>query len=129
MAAFEKATAVERPDGTSGAAGETLPVFKSDDSGRTWQRLSAVPAPADLSHGRRYARYTSNWTNPFLYTLPERVGDLAALFKSSEDGATWHFVNIDRGGRLAGRQRGRARAASRKPTAGISRGTRFGSRI
>ena len=134
MAAFEKATAVERPDGTSGAAGETLPVWKSDDGGRTWQRLSAVPAPADLSDDRRYARYTSNWTNPFLYTLPERVGRLAAgtlllasvvsgedewyreqkladpdrvpdndgdrkdvaiaLFRSTDDGASWHFVNM-----------------------------------
>jgi hypothetical protein len=75
VASFEKATTVPA---TGGAAGETLPIYSSDDLGTTWQPLSAVKAPAYLSTDPRYARYTSNWTNPFLYTLPQDVGRLKA---------------------------------------------------
>ena len=75
VAAFEKATVVPA---TGGAAGETLPVYKSDDDGTTWQPLSEVKAPAYLSNEQKYAKYTSNWTNPYLYALPQSVGSLAA---------------------------------------------------
>ncbi|MEU5764816.1 RICIN domain-containing protein [Streptomyces asoensis] len=73
VASFEKSTVVP----ASGSAdGQTLPVYKSDDRGTSWQPLSEVAAPAYLSDDPRYAKYTSNWTNPYLYVLPERVGDL-----------------------------------------------------
>ncbi|MEU9454115.1 RICIN domain-containing protein [Streptomyces sp. NPDC048277] len=73
VASFEKSTVVP----ASGRAdGQTLPVYKSDDHGTTWQPLSEVRAPAYLSSDPRYAKYTSNWTNPYLYTLPQDVGNL-----------------------------------------------------
>ncbi|NUP44529.1 MAG: RICIN domain-containing protein [Streptomyces sp.] len=75
VAAFEKSTVVPR---TGSADGQTLPVYKSDDHGTTWQPLSEVKAPAYLSNDPRYANYTSNWTNPYLYVLPQRVGKLKA---------------------------------------------------
>ncbi|GHE14258.1 RICIN domain-containing protein [Streptomyces alanosinicus] len=75
VAAFEKATVVPQTDG---ADGETLPVYKSDDHGTTWQPLSEVEPPAYLSKDPRYAKYTSNWTNPYLYVLPQNVGRLKA---------------------------------------------------
>ncbi|MFF4506791.1 RICIN domain-containing protein [Streptomyces sp. NPDC001401] len=73
VAAFEKSTVVPA---TGSADGQTLPVYKSDDHGTTWQPLSEVKAPAYLSSDARYAKYTSNWTNPYLYTLPQDVGNL-----------------------------------------------------
>jgi hypothetical protein len=75
VASFEKATVVAA---TGGAAGETLPVYKSDDDGTTWQALSEIKAPAYASSDARYAKYTSNWTNPYLYALPQAVGALPA---------------------------------------------------
>ncbi|MES5824145.1 RICIN domain-containing protein [Streptomyces sp. RG80] len=73
VASFEKATVVP----ASGSAdGETLPVYKSDDHGTSWQPLSEVKAPAYLSKDPKYAKYTSNWTNPYLYALPQDVGNL-----------------------------------------------------
>ncbi|MDX3631090.1 RICIN domain-containing protein [Streptomyces europaeiscabiei] len=75
VASFEKSTVVTA---TGSADRQTLPVYKSDDDGTTWQPLAEVKAPAYLSEDPRYAKYTSNWTNPFLYVLPERVGDLKA---------------------------------------------------
>lgn len=75
VASFEKSTVVPQ----SGSADrETLPVYKSDDHGDTWQHLSEVKAPAYLSKDPRYAKYTSNWTNPYLYVLPQNVGSLKA---------------------------------------------------
>lgn len=74
VASFELATVPS--SGT--AAGETLPVYKSDDNGRTWEKLSVVRAPAYLSKGPQYAKYTSAWTNPYLYVLPRNVGRLKA---------------------------------------------------
>ncbi|MET7451630.1 RICIN domain-containing protein [Streptomyces sp. NPDC005574] len=75
VAAFEKSTVVT----ASGSAdGQTLPVYKSDDDGTTWQSLSEVKAPAYLSTDPKYAKYTSNWTNPYLYVLPSDVGKLKA---------------------------------------------------
>lgn len=73
VASFEKSTVVTE---TGSADRQTLPVYKSDDDGTSWQPLSEVKAPAYLSGDSKYAKYTSNWTNPYLYTLPQDVGDL-----------------------------------------------------
>lgn len=61
-----------------GATGETLPVYKSDDYGTTWQPLSEVRAPAYMSSDPAVAKYVSNWTNPYFFVLPQAVGNLAA---------------------------------------------------
>lgn len=58
--------------------GQTMPLHKSDDEGTTWQKLADVRPPAELSAEPRYAKYTSNWTNPYLYVLPQNVGGLSA---------------------------------------------------
>ncbi|MFF9808344.1 RICIN domain-containing protein [Streptomyces coeruleorubidus] len=73
VASFEKSTVVAK---SGSADGQTLPVYKSDDDGSSWQPLSEVKAPAYLSKDPKYARYTSNWTNPYLYVLPQSVGGL-----------------------------------------------------
>ncbi|MFI6277640.1 RICIN domain-containing protein [Streptomyces sp. NPDC050988] len=73
VASFEKSTVVPE---TGSADRQTLPVYKSDDHGTSWQPLSEVKAPAYLSKDPKYAKYTSNWTNPYLYTLPQNVGKL-----------------------------------------------------
>lgn len=73
VASFEKSTVVPT---TGSADGQTLPVHKSDDDGASWQPLSEVKAPAYLSKDPKYARYTSNWTNPYLYVLPQDIGDM-----------------------------------------------------
>ncbi|MFC7265405.1 RICIN domain-containing protein [Streptomyces lutosisoli] len=73
VASFEKSTVVTS---TGSADKQTLPVYKSDDHGTTWQSLSEVKAPAYLSSDPQYAKYTSNWTNPYLYVLPQDVGNL-----------------------------------------------------
>ncbi|WP_280875575.1 RICIN domain-containing protein [Streptomyces pseudovenezuelae] len=73
VASFERSTVVPA---TGSADGQTLPVYKSDDHGTSWQPLSEVKAPAYLSSDPKYAKYTSNWTNPYLYTLPQDVGRL-----------------------------------------------------
>ncbi|MFI6620903.1 RICIN domain-containing protein [Streptomyces sp. NPDC050528] len=73
VASFEKSTVVSA---TGSADGQTLPVYKSDDHGTSWQPLSEVKAPAYLSKDPKYAKYTSNWTNPYLYALPQNVGQL-----------------------------------------------------
>ena len=65
-------------DATGDPVGQKKPIYKSDDHGTTWQHLVDVPAPAYLSDEPQYAKYTSNWTNTFLYVLPQDVGDLAA---------------------------------------------------
>ncbi|MCG7523150.1 RICIN domain-containing protein [Streptomyces sp. OfavH-34-F] len=58
--------------------GQTMPLYKSDDHGTTWQKLTDVKAPASVSGDPRFAKYTSNWTNPCLYVLPHDVGRLRA---------------------------------------------------
>ncbi|MGW2288068.1 RICIN domain-containing protein [Streptomyces phaeochromogenes] len=73
VASFEKSTVVST---TGSADRQTLPVYKSDDHGTSWQPLSEVKAPAYLSSDPKYAKYTSNWTNPYLYTLPQDIGTL-----------------------------------------------------
>ncbi|MFF3960952.1 RICIN domain-containing protein [Streptomyces griseorubiginosus] len=75
VASFEKSTVVAS---SGSAAGQTLPVYKSDDDGTSWQPLSEVKAPAYASKDPKYAKYTSNWTNPYLYVLPKSVGGLKA---------------------------------------------------
>ncbi len=75
VATFEKSTV----DPVTGPAdGQTLPIYVSDDLGSSWSPLAEVEAPAYLSDDPAYDPYISNWTNPYLYVLPERVGDLAA---------------------------------------------------
>ncbi|MBT1174268.1 RICIN domain-containing protein [Bifidobacterium sp. LC6] len=60
--------------------GQTLPIYKSDDYGTSWQPLTEVKSPAELTAGTSreadFTKYTSNWTNPYLYTLPQDVGNL-----------------------------------------------------
>jgi hypothetical protein len=58
--------------------GQTMPLYKSDDHGTTWQKLTDLKAPAYMTSDPRYAKYTSNWTNPYLYVLPHDVGSLKA---------------------------------------------------
>ena len=68
--------------------GQTLPIYKSDDFGDTWSAFTEVEAPAFMVEQGKYSgeltaeqkaeltKYTSTWTNPYLYVLPEDVGDL-----------------------------------------------------
>lgn len=74
VAAFENA--VVAPSGS--ADGETLPVYKSDDLGTSWQHLAEVPAPAYLSSDPAYDKYISHWGSPYLYAMPQQVGNLSA---------------------------------------------------
>lgn len=79
IAAFEKSTVVSYPgDSIGGAIGQTMPIWKSDDNGTSWQPLSEVAPPSKLSADPAVAKYSSNWTNPYLYVLPQTVGDLTA---------------------------------------------------
>lgn len=78
LATFEYSKVGIAPDGLEGAAGQTLPIWKSDDDGTTWQKLTDVEAPAFISADAEAAPYTSNWTNPNFYVLPEDVGNLEA---------------------------------------------------
>lgn len=61
---------------------QTMPLYKSDDYGASWQPLLDLPAPAQLTKGTaredEFAKYTSNWTNPYFYRLQRDVGDLKA---------------------------------------------------
>ncbi|GAA4906148.1 hypothetical protein GCM10025789_26920 [Tessaracoccus lubricantis] len=63
-------------DSRGAVDGQDIPIWKSDDNGDTWQELSEVGSPADLSNDPAYDKYISNWTNPYLYVMPETVGDL-----------------------------------------------------
>ncbi|WP_201788480.1 RICIN domain-containing protein [Rathayibacter sp. VKM Ac-2630] len=80
VAAFEKATVVDypAPDSIGGAVGERMPIYKSDDNGDTWQPLTELGSPAELSSDPAMDKYSSNWTNPYFYVMPETVGDIAA---------------------------------------------------
>ena len=50
IAAFEKSTVVSYPgDSIGGAIGQTMPIWKSDDNGTSWQPLSEVAPPSKLS--------------------------------------------------------------------------------
>ncbi|MBR7832932.1 RICIN domain-containing protein [Actinospica durhamensis] len=74
VASFELSTV----PASGSAVGQTLPVYQSSDDGTTWSLLSQVQAPAYLSSNSAYAQYTSAWTNPYLYVLPQAVGNLKA---------------------------------------------------
>ncbi|MBR7838981.1 RICIN domain-containing protein [Actinospica durhamensis] len=74
VAAFEESTVTS----AGSAKGQTIPIYKSDDNGTTWQYLTGVQAPAYLTSNSADAQYVSNWTNPYLYVLPQAVGTLAA---------------------------------------------------
>ncbi|BDV32295.1 hypothetical protein Microterr_29550 [Microbacterium terricola] len=63
---------------SGGATGQTLPIFASDDYGDSWEQISEVAPPSDLSDDPAMDKYLSNWTNPYLYVLPEDVGELKA---------------------------------------------------
>ena len=106
VAAFE--------DSEGPVVGQTMPVYKSDDNGTTWQKLTNLKAPAYLSSNSAFAPYTSSWTNPYFYVLPQALGSMPAgtlllatvvsgaesgsgnrqnvaiaLYSSSDQGATW----------------------------------------
>ncbi|MEE9095765.1 RICIN domain-containing protein [Pseudarthrobacter phenanthrenivorans] len=108
-------------DSEGSVVGQKLPIYKSDDHGDTWQKLSDVLPPASLSSDPAYAAYTSNWTNPYFYVLPQDLGSLKAgtlllasvvsgpdqstngsnrtpvaiaLYESTDSGQTWNVVNI-----------------------------------
>lgn len=65
-------------DSQTAVVGQDLPIFKSDDLGTTWQKLADVPSPAVLSPDPAMDKYSSNWTNAYLYVLPQAVGQFAA---------------------------------------------------
>ncbi len=91
VAAFERAVVPE----SGSADGLTMPIYASDDLGDTWEPLSEVEAPAYLSDDPAYDPYISNWTNPYLYVLPEDVGALAAgtlLLASVVSGEDEYYV-------------------------------------
>lgn len=52
-------------DDEQAVVGQTIPIYKSDDQGDSWQKLTDLKAPAYLSSDPAYAKYTSNWTNPY----------------------------------------------------------------
>ena len=65
-------------DSEGAVVGQTMPIYKSDDLGDTWQKLTDLLAPAYLTSDPAYAAYTSNWTNPYFYVLPQSLGSLSA---------------------------------------------------
>ncbi|MER5753873.1 RICIN domain-containing protein [Streptomyces sp. NPDC002088] len=82
-------------DSESAPVGQTMPIYKSDDDGTTWAKLADVKAPAYLSTDSTYAKYTSNWTNPYLYVLPQNVGNLSAgtlLLASIVSGDDYYYA-------------------------------------
>ncbi|GMA28386.1 ricin-type beta-trefoil lectin domain protein [Arenivirga flava] len=150
VAAFE--------DSQTAPVGQTMPIHVSDDQGTTWRSLAKVVAPAYASSDPQYAKYTSNWTNPHLYVLPQAVGALPAgtlllatvvsgddayaaeqkaadpnwrptgdgdrrdvaiaLYASSDEGASWRFLNVIAQG---GWQGGSAGAIGRTAAANSAR--------
>ncbi|KAI0015685.1 Sialidase [Xylariomycetidae sp. FL0641] len=82
----------------------SFPIYQSTDGGATWAELSRVE-DTEYGYGLRY--------QPFLYVLPEAVGDFAAgtllcagsaiptdlssthleLYASADEGASWTFVS------------------------------------
>jgi hypothetical protein len=91
IAAFEKSTVAA----SGSAVGQTVPVWKSDDNGDTWQPLSEVAPPAEMSTDPAVAKYSSNWTNPYLFVLPQKVGNLAAgtlLLATVVSGEDYYYV-------------------------------------
>lgn len=106
---------------TGPVVGQTMPLYASDDLGDTWRKLADIKPPAQLSSDAAYAKYTSNWTNPKLFVMPETVGPLTkgtlvlstvvsgagangdgnarsdvaiVLYASEDEGTTWRMVNV-----------------------------------
>lgn len=104
-------------DSEGPVAGQTMPIYKSDDNGDTWQKLTDLKPPAELSNDPQYADWTSNWTNPYFYVLPQSLGGLPAgtmvlatvvsssvegkndrpanaivLYATRDEGLTWNVV-------------------------------------
>ena len=93
-------------DDNQPAQGQTFPIFSSTTDGRSWTRIAAV---ADTSA----RRWGSNWTNPYLYVLPQAIGGMPAgtvllagiasppdrsgtaieLYRSDDDGFHWTWVS------------------------------------
>ena len=93
-------------DDNQPAQGQTFPIFSSTDDGRSWTKIASV---ADTSS----RHWGSNWTNPFLYVLPQAIGSMPAgtillagivsppdrsatsiqLYKSNDDGFHWTWVS------------------------------------
>ncbi|MDC0609629.1 hypothetical protein OAP63_02755 [Vibrio sp.] len=69
LAAFENSVVPQ----SGSAIGQTIPIYKSDDNGDSWQYLTDVPAPAYLSNDERVQGLVSNWTNPYLYRVPKDI--------------------------------------------------------
>jgi hypothetical protein len=92
VAAFEESTVTS----SGSAKGQTIPIYKSDDGGTTWQYLTGVQAPAYASSNPAYSQYVSNWTNPYLYVLPQAVGNLASgtlLMASVVSGDDYYYLD------------------------------------
>lgn len=82
-----------------------FPIWTSTNSGASWSR---TPSVADTS-----PRGWGNWTNPYLYVLPQQIGTMPAgtlllagissppdrsataiqLYRSDNEGATWSWVS------------------------------------
>jgi hypothetical protein len=92
VAAFEESTVTS----SGSAKGQTIPIYKSDDGGTTWQYLTGVQAPAYASSNPAYSQYVSNWTNPYLYVPPQAVGNLASgtlLMASVVSGDDYYYLD------------------------------------
>ncbi|MCJ1697763.1 RICIN domain-containing protein [Rathayibacter caricis] len=110
LAAFE--------DSQGAVIGQDMPIFKSDDYGDSWQKLTDLRAPAAVTSDPAYAAYTSNWTNPYFYVLPEdlgayekgtvvlatvvspgtptnndRLASAIVLWASTDGGASWELIS------------------------------------
>jgi len=112
---------------TGPVVGQTLPIYVSDDLGDSWSKLTDVKPPAQLSTDAKYAPYTSNWTNPKFFVMPESIGQLAkgtllladvvsgdgadgnsrhdvaiVLYASNDEGESWRVVDVvAKGGDMA----------------------------
>lgn len=106
---------------TGPVVGQTMPLYASDDLGDTWSKLGDIKPPSQLSSDAKYAKYTSNWTNPKFFVMPETVGQLkkgtlllstvvsggapnndgnarsdvaVVLYASDDEGASWRMVDV-----------------------------------
>lgn len=105
-------------ESTGPVVGQDLPIYKSDDNGDTWQKLTDIGSPASQSNAAQYAGLTSNWTNPYFFVLPEDLGSYKkgtvllstvassgqsgsndrlrsaiVLWASTDSGATWQLIS------------------------------------
>lgn len=105
-------------DSTGAVVGQDVPIYKSDDNGDTWQKLTDLGSPASRSSSSTYAGLTSNWTNPYFFVLTEdlgsykkgtvllstvassgkansndRLNSAIVLWASTDSGATWQLAS------------------------------------